>query len=228
MERAGAVIFKNLKCAENGIAGMEFSLTEDIADGYAKIQGGIAVGDTGLTPEISTYLRSLPRVTGVITPRTENFTVDGVTFYNYDWGTSSALKDCSHCWHPASTDSGARTVKTTGLIFDDATVPRRIQYEVPFRGIWLDLDGSLTGLGPNTWATRDYIHNRQPECQVNDAVYNGLICDSSVQVRRIVFHGYTPQSLDAMLLKIAQWDDNQAAALTADNTTLFNFQQDVD
>lgn len=37
MERAGAVIFKNLKVAENGIAGMEFSLTEDIADGYAKI-----------------------------------------------------------------------------------------------------------------------------------------------------------------------------------------------
>jgi hypothetical protein len=37
MERSGAVIFRNLKVAENGLAGMEYSLTEDIADGYAKI-----------------------------------------------------------------------------------------------------------------------------------------------------------------------------------------------
>jgi hypothetical protein len=180
MERSGAVIFKNLKCADNGIAGMEFSLTEDIADGYAKISGGLVVGDTGTTPEVSATLRNLTRVTGVITPRTENFTVEGVTFFNYDWGTSSALKDCSHCWHPASTDSGARTVKTANLTFDAATVPKRIQYEIPKRGIWLDLDGSLTGLGPNTWPTKYFIHNDQPECTLKDDVFNGLICDSTI------------------------------------------------
>jgi len=78
MERSGAVIFKDLKCADNGLAGMEYSLTEDIADGYAKISGGVVVGDTGLTAEVSQYLRSQLQVTGVITPRTENFTVEGV------------------------------------------------------------------------------------------------------------------------------------------------------
>jgi hypothetical protein len=104
------------------------------------------------------------QITGIVVARTENFTVEGVSFYNFDWGKSSALKDCSHCWHPASTDSGARTTTTSGLFFDAATVPKRIQYEVPYRGIWFDKDGSLTGLGPNTWATKDFIHNRQPEC----------------------------------------------------------------
>ena len=49
MERSGAVQFKNLRCAENGIANIEWSLSEDIADGYAKISGGLVVGDTGTT-----------------------------------------------------------------------------------------------------------------------------------------------------------------------------------
>jgi len=179
MERSGAVQFKNLRCAENGIANMEWSLSEDIADGYAKISGGLVVGDTGLTQSVSDRLRG-SLITGVITPRTENFTVEGVTFSNFDWPTSQALKDCSHCWHPASTDSGSRTVTTANLTFDDATVVRRIKYEIPERGIWFDTDGTLTGLGPNTWATKDFVHNRQPECQLDNVKFNGLICDSTV------------------------------------------------
>jgi len=50
------------------------------------------------------------------------------------------------------------------LYFDDATVPRRIKYQFPFREIINDLDGSLTGLGANTWATYAYPHTDQPEC----------------------------------------------------------------
>ena len=50
-------------------------------------------------------------------------------------------------------------MRTSGLIFDDATVPKRILYELPLAGIWLDLDGTLTGLGPNTWAIPFKPHN---------------------------------------------------------------------
>jgi hypothetical protein len=65
---------------------------------------------------------------GIITPRTENFTVDSVKFYNFDWKGSAAISGCSHCFHPASTDSGARTITTSQLYFDNSTVPRRIIY----------------------------------------------------------------------------------------------------
>lgn len=55
-----------------------------------------------------------------------------------------------------------------------------------------------------------------------------MICDNTIAVRRIVFHGHTPKALDAMLLKIAQWEDHHKAAVTADEATLFEFLQDKD
>ena len=47
---------------------------------------------------------------GIITPRTENCTIDSIKFYNFDWNTSAALGGCSHCLSCEATDSGARTV----------------------------------------------------------------------------------------------------------------------
>ena len=61
---------------------------------------------------------------GVITPRTENFTVDSVKFYNYDWNGSAALGGCSHCFHSSSTDSGARTVTFKNTFFDSTVVQK--------------------------------------------------------------------------------------------------------
>lgn len=57
-------------------------------------------------------------VFGLITPRSENFTVSNVNFYNFDLDGYAAIGTCSHCYHPASTDSGARTVTFSKLYFD--------------------------------------------------------------------------------------------------------------
>lgn len=70
----------------------------------------------------------------------------------------AGLGSCSHCFHPASTDSGARTVTFEKLYFD-ASVTKRIRYETPYRAIFHDLDGILTGLGADTWATPYWEHN---------------------------------------------------------------------
>jgi len=51
LSELAAVIFKNFKIADSGIAGIEFSMIEDVADGYAKVDGGIVVGNTGLNDE---------------------------------------------------------------------------------------------------------------------------------------------------------------------------------
>jgi len=58
-----------------------------------------------------------------------------------------------------SSDSGGRTVKFSKLYFDPATVTIKIRYQFPRRDIFLDLDGTLTGIGPNTWATPYFKHN---------------------------------------------------------------------
>jgi len=139
-ERVGDVRFINFLTADNLLAGMEFSLTEDIEDNYAKVIGGAVIGRTGNTEAAL----DAAKPHGIITPRTEHFRIEGTDFFNFNWNDAAALGTCSHCFHPAATDSGARTVRTTGLGFDN-TVTKRIRYQSPWRAIFHDLDGSLTG-----------------------------------------------------------------------------------
>jgi hypothetical protein len=104
------------------------------------------------------------------------------------------------------------------LVFD-ATVPKKISYQLPWRGIFLDLDGSLTGLGPNSWATPNWAHNRVTECTVSTAIHDGLVCSSAAEVRRVVFYGSTPKAVEGTELKISTWDDADVATLKSDNAT---------
>jgi len=143
---------------------------------------------------------------GIITPRSDGYTVKGIRFYNFDWRNASAIGTCSHCHMASSTDSGARTVRLSGLWFD-STVPRRIRYRTPFKAILYDLDGSLTGIGPKTWATPYYKHHEVPECKVSMFIHDGVICDSTVQVRRVVFHDPLPAELEGQPMKVLLYSD---------------------
>ena len=171
-ERTGAVQFHDFKVADNGIAGMEYSAIKDLGTyGYAKVVGGVTVGNTGLNDDDNILAQKT--LHGVVGPRDEWFGVEDTMFFNYnqEGRASTALGTCSHCWHPAATDSGGRTYYVKNLQIDDATVPIRIHWNVPYREIILDLDGSLTGLGANSWATFYYPHLMQPECQLSMEVH---------------------------------------------------------
>jgi len=160
-ERVGDVRWENFKVADNKIAGLEFSLV-DTADGLAQINGAVVIGYSANADadDISTFSH------GLITPRTENFQVKNVRFYNFDKAGKAAIGSCSHCFHPASTDSGARTVTFSGLYFAPS-VTTKIRYQFPFKDIFYDLDGTLTGKGVQSWATPYFKHNEQPECSVD-------------------------------------------------------------
>ncbi|CDW80878.1 ipt tig domain containing protein [Stylonychia lemnae] len=202
-EQVGDVRFVNFKVADNLVGGIEFSLTGDVADGYAQIIDALVIGHSQNAEQItmdSTFH-------GIITPRSENFTVNGAKFYNFDQPGHACFGSCSHCFFPASTDSGARTV-TFQRIYFHSTATTKIKYQYPFRDIFFDLDGSLTGKGPHTWATPFWQHNVQPECEVDLAVYDGIICDSTVQIRRLVHYNYAPKIFDNMEMKVLKFDDN--------------------
>jgi len=93
-------------------------------DGYAKVVNSLHIGKSAFGE--SDIGLSSPH--GIIGPRSEGFTIEGAKFFNYNFNEAAALGDCSHCFHPASTDSGARTVTVSGLYFDPTTVPKRIKY----------------------------------------------------------------------------------------------------
>jgi hypothetical protein len=181
-EKLGAVQFLNFKTADNWKAGMEVALTNEVEDGLCKIVGGIVIGRSKNNHEASLDAAT-PH--GIITPRTENFTIDGTKFFNFEIDGEqfgAALGTCSHCFHGAATDSGARTVTGRNLSFDQS-VKKRISYQYPRRAIFFDEDNSLTGLGKGSWATPNWKHNQQDECEVNEEVFDGIICNSDVQVR---------------------------------------------
>ena len=187
---------------------MEFSVVDySMGDNATRINGGLVVGRTNnseLALEIS-------QPYGIIAPRTENFRVDGVKFFNFDWNEAAALSSCSHCFHPQATDSGARTIRTSGLSFD-SSVTRLANYQLPWKVIFLDEDGSLTGKGAGSWATPYYPHHNHTACETNISYFGGVFCDNTVQVRRIAFHGAKPAALfKGMGFKVLRYDDDIVA-----------------
>jgi hypothetical protein len=107
--KVGDVRFIDFKVADNILAGIEFERTDTTADNMAGVYNGLIVGRSSNTEE----LLDLSNPHGIIAPRSENFTINGAKFYNYDWAgrtgvSAAALGDCSHCFHPAATDSGGR------------------------------------------------------------------------------------------------------------------------
>jgi hypothetical protein len=150
-----------------------------------------------------------------------------VNFYNYNWNNAAAIGTCSHCFHDAATDSGARTIRTSGLTFTD--VDYKINYQIPWRAIIQDEDGSLTGMGANSWATPYWKHNHwDGVCEIDTTMIQigntyseemqGLVCPPEVQVRRVAFSLGSPWELFMQGIRIMQWNDAQVAALEADDS----------
>lgn len=147
----------------------------------------------GSTPNSEDVLLLGEGTRGIIGPRSDYFTIRDTKFYNFNFGKSGALSDCSHCFFLPSTDSGARQYVTSNLFFDAQTVPKRIWWQYPFRGIILDQDGSLTGLGSNSWAVAYFPYNDfSGECTLDNSKYDGHICNPTVQVRRVCWYAMSP------------------------------------
>ena len=106
-------------------------------------------------------------------------------FYSFDWGKAAAFGSCSHCFHPASTDSGARTINTREIKFD-ASVKLYFNFQFPFRAIFQDEDGSVTGKGEGSWATAYWKHLVGPtmkECEFDEEKWperGAVYCDNTV------------------------------------------------
>jgi hypothetical protein len=88
----GDVRFVNFKVADNLIAGVEFSLTNMVDDGYAQVNNALVLGYSSNAEGVTLGTFSH----GIITPRTENFQVLNCRFYNFDKGGKAALGSCSH------------------------------------------------------------------------------------------------------------------------------------
>ena len=207
--------------ADNVLAGIEIERDVNAGEGIGYVDGALIVGRT--TANSASFSAS-PH--GLISPRTDRWWVKNVRFWNFDFGNAAALGSCPHCFFPPSTDTDARTVKFEGIWFDEATVPVKIRYQFPYRAIFYDADGSLTGRGPGAWATSDWTHNRvwTDDCELVDE-YGGLLCHPGVTVRRLHISGYKPGSLEGKDLYLLPYDDTIVGNMT--DAELAEYQTDT-
>jgi hypothetical protein len=80
--KVGAVKFNGFKVADNREAGIQFEMTHEFYGGeYAGVYDSLVIGRTNNTEKL--LERAKPR--GIVTSRTNGFTVKNVRFWNWDW-----------------------------------------------------------------------------------------------------------------------------------------------
>ena len=217
-EVLGEVTFSNIKTADNLQSGVELSVGGAHGIMKLKVENVLLVGmtenaaDNGVNKNDSvTYNYYWDKPTrGIVTTRFDGMLISNVRFHSWPPGTA-AFQDCSHCESAPATDSGARTAFIEKVYWSPTFTGRKIQYNIPLRGIFRDLDGTLTGkVG---WATAYFPHNDVPECRRDEDNYNGLICDDSVQVRRVVFYNYAPDLFDGVPMYIFNCNNKSQGAI---------------
>ncbi|TNV88229.1 hypothetical protein FGO68_gene13028 [Halteria grandinella] len=206
--QAGDVRLENFKVADNILVGIEFESVTSSWDGQAQVNGAVVVGmsENADDTTIASNLR------GIQGPRSENFQIHNVRFYGFTSENHTALSSCSHCEIICSTDSGARTTKLSKIYFDPANKVK-IQFNYPRRDIFFDMDGSLTGLGPNSWLTAYWKHNVWSDTKVR-ADLDGITVPSTRQVRRMLFNNVKPATYKEKLMYVLAYDEDALAKLS--------------
>jgi parallel beta-helix repeat protein len=85
----------------------------------------------------------------------------------------------------------------------DNTVKKKVKWTNPKRTIFRDMDGSLTGILKGGWVTPYYPHLEVKECKKDVEIWDtGILCENTVSLRRLAFHGIIPTSINSQDLKI--------------------------
>lgn len=205
-ERNGALKFKNIKTADNMRGGIEITDSNYSPAETLVVEDAWIVGTSENAGDHSIYIHKATK--GLITSRDDYLVAKGIHFYNF--GTKmTAIETCSHCEFTCSTDSGARTTFFERLTFNNVT--QRVRFNVPYKEILVDRDGSLTEAGSSGVVTFFYNHLNVPGCTRNEAVFNGLVCDQSVIIRRTVIYAAVPyDNLGMQAINISRIDNGVA------------------
>lgn len=173
--------FDNIVAVENRAAGWE--ARQVVSEwGDMGIYNSLFVGSTTL-PHEETFTPGK----GIWLPFKLGMQVHDTTFVNYTDG-QGAFHFCAHCGRGGSPSppNGGFETRTRGLTFIDT--PQRATFRHVFEGILHDMDGSLTGLGPDTYMVGDSNLIPPTHCASTDMSTlgaGGAVCTGDVRPRRV-------------------------------------------
>ncbi|XP_066939677.1 fibrocystin-L-like [Macrobrachium rosenbergii] len=136
----GALQFHNFVALDNEHAGLEMV---KVSGGFGENNGpgifnSLVVGHSQLSPEGCSGDTS-----GIIAPKQYIFSISNTTFVNFDSGSCAALSGCSQC----KPFQGGFRVQVKELVFENA--PNKLKFLWEHETIWIDADGSLSGVAEN-------------------------------------------------------------------------------
>ncbi|XP_068236296.1 fibrocystin-L-like [Palaemon carinicauda] len=191
----GALQFHNFVALDNEHAGLEMV---KVSGGFGENNGpgifnSLLVGHSQLSPEGCGADTS-----GIIAPKQYIFSISNTTFVNYDAGTCAALSGCSQC----KEFQGGYRVQVKELVFENS--PNKLKFLWEHETIWIDADGSLSGVAENVVVPTmdilptDTCQKDVPEFSVNTAA-KGSVCSPPMKFMRMHLPGSTvnPKSLEA-------------------------------
>lgn len=198
----GAVRHKRPRTIENGLHYLLLKVVGHWAGGPsiysdtdAHIQQGLMIGSVD-----DNSLPTREQTRGFLLPQTEMHYINGLHIVNF--GDSPVLTGCNKCDSDVEYRQGAYSYRTRGLTWIRSNV--RTFWNPPYKDIFLDLDGTLTGYAGGT-AVAYFPFNSWPEC-ARDTIgtYNyGHVCDNTVAVRRMQLDGVNPYTTDFTNLNVS-------------------------
>mmetsp|Transcript_29621 Transcript_29621/g.95059 ORF Transcript_29621/g.95059 Transcript_29621/m.95059 type:complete len:1807 (+) Transcript_29621:66-5486(+) len=214
--RIGGVRFERMVAANNGRAQIEVSEVVGI-DKYAATKGqqaylanSIMVGHTSQFPGGIPTQPDFNYKNGFIAPQDDGFYLYNNTFAAFDLPGHEALSSCSHCEFPQPRNNGAKKAYYSNTTY--INVDNKVAWGVPYKGIFRDLDGTLTGLTQGSYATAYWPHLDIPGvCTANPPGWeNSMLCDvghadagPNFSVVKLAVFGHKPKAnLDSFPLAV--------------------------
>jgi plastocyanin len=133
----------------------------------------------------------------IFAPQNEYWYVDGATFIDYE--DTGAISGCAGCCSPQKFKQGGYTYRFENLKF--INTPARTRWTCPYKQIFYDLDGSLTGYAGGTTLPYYQFNDWEGDCEMDDTGtfdkgHRGMVCNDKVRVRRLQLEGNEPRELD--------------------------------
>ena len=127
---------------------------------------------------------------GIFAPEDEFFYVSGATFVNYQ--EKGVISGCNGC---PGEKQGGNTFRFERLAFYNSD--KRTSWTAPFKQIFFDLDGTLTGYVNGTTTPHYKFHENSHCWKDEDGKFDGgTVCDGSVRVRKFQVDGHSPRELN--------------------------------
>lgn len=146
-----------------------------------------------------------PNKVSIFAPQNEYFYVSGANFVNYL--SRGALAGCAECSKSSDMKQGGYTFRFEKLNF--VNTAKRTKWTKPFKQIFWDKDGSLTGIVNGTASPFKLYNLHEPVCvRVLEVLDDAVVCDASSPLRRLQIDGVKPDVLDFKDIAITNVNQN--------------------